>query len=40
MAGSLHCSHVPWTNDPVEHNDHLKGKEEVPAVIMEVVSDY
>jgi hypothetical protein len=40
MAGSLGCSHVPWTNGPVANHGQLKGKKEVPSVMMEGVSDY
>ncbi len=40
IAGSLDCSHVPWVNCPVAHHGQFKGKEEVPTVIIEVVSDY
>ena len=40
MLGSLDCMHLNWKNCPVAHQGQFQGKESMPTLVMEAVSDY
>ena len=40
MFGSIDCMHTVWKNCPVAWQGNYKGKEKVPSIVMEAISDY
>ena len=40
MVGSLDCSHTYWKNCPKAWQGSYKGKEKMPSIVLEAVSDY
>jgi hypothetical protein len=40
MVGSLDCSHTYWKNCPKAWQGSYKGKERMPSIVLEAISDY
>ena len=40
MLGSLDCSHTYWKNCPKAWQGSFKGKEKMPSIVLEAISDY